>query len=186
MRNFLRFLASIVLGFLLLIPLGAIYGAANLAVYHSWGLSHGSFTTALPALSAACYIALGFIPWFGRSKDASLRIVASIAVLPLVTVLFYADQLSSYSLSAWHLGIYAVLFCVLLFLTARSEKPYLLPLFLLMPLLVNPIFGFLVGGGMSEFGIEIFGNELLSNVLPAALASAASIAIARFIRPIAV
>ena len=29
---------------LLLIPLSALYEAANLPVYHSWGLAHGSFT----------------------------------------------------------------------------------------------------------------------------------------------
>lgn len=182
MRTLLRTILSFALGVILLIPLGALYGVMGLPVYHSWGLAHGSFTTALPALSATAFVALGMLPWFSRSNDSTPRIVTSLAVLPLVTALFWADQKSQYTFSAWHLGIYGALFCMLSIFFLRSRRPLLLPLFVLIPLLMDPVFGLVIVGSTSQFGIEIFGHALLTKVLPAVLVSGASLLIAHFAR----
>src|SRR5687768_6497850 len=119
MRTTLRCIASLFIGLLLLFPLGAVYGAANLPVYHSWGLTHGAFTTAIPALVAAAFVALGWVPWFGKTNDALPRLVACVSVLVLVTTLFLVDQRSQYALSVWHAVVYATLFAVFLFLCMR-------------------------------------------------------------------
>ena len=182
MRTLIRLVASIGLGLLLLVPLGGLYGVLGLPVYHSWGLLHGSFTTAIPALVAASYVALGLIPWFGSRVDTGPRIAASIAVIILVTVVFWADWAAQYSLSAWHYVIYLGLFIVFAALCARAQSPLLLPLFLLVPLLIDPLFGFLVTGGPDPINIEIFLHDLRSKILPAALATGASLALVMFWR----
>lgn len=182
MRTLLRTILSLALGVVLLIPLGALYGVAGLPVYHSWGLAHGSFTTALPALSATSFVALGVSPWFARSNDSIARIFACLAVLPLVTALFWADQMSSYAFSAWHLGIYGALFCFLASLMLRSKRPLILPLFMLVPLLFDPLFGLIIVGSTSDFGIDIFGHALMEKILPIVLISGASFFIAHIAR----
>jgi hypothetical protein len=53
-----RLLISIVAGFLLMWPLGALFGRMNWPVFHLWGLAHGSFVLAWPLLSALCFVFL--------------------------------------------------------------------------------------------------------------------------------
>lgn len=48
-------LASIVLGFFLMAPLGALFDAMNWSLFHSWGLAHGSFLIAWPALASVSF-----------------------------------------------------------------------------------------------------------------------------------
>jgi hypothetical protein len=134
MRTSLHCVASLVFGYLLLGPLGAIYGAAGLPVYHSWGILHGGFETALPALVAAVFVALGAVPWWGKTNDVFPRLVACASVLAFVTTLFWADQRSHFSLSAWHAVIYVAVFALFLFLCMRSQRTLLVPLFLVVPL----------------------------------------------------
>jgi hypothetical protein len=47
---------SIVVGFVLMWPLGWLFGVMNWPVFHSWGLAHGSFVLAWPMLSAFCFL----------------------------------------------------------------------------------------------------------------------------------
>jgi hypothetical protein len=47
---------SIVVGFVLMWPLGWLFGVMNWPVFHSWGLAHGSFVLAWPMLSALCFL----------------------------------------------------------------------------------------------------------------------------------
>lgn len=171
MRTALRIVASIVVGLLLLVPLAAIYGVANLPVYHSWGLAHGSFTTAVPALVAASFVSLGLHSWFGKTEDMLPRLISCASVLVLVTTLFWVDQRSQYSMSSSHLVVYAALFALFLFLCARARRPLLVPLFLLVPLLIDPLFGLLVTVAFDAIGMELFGHDLLHKVVPAALAT---------------
>src|SRR5678815_523934 len=112
MRTAVRCAASFVIGLLLVLPLGALYGVTGLPVYHSWGLMHGSISTAVPALVAATFVALGLFPWFGRAGDVVPRLIACTSVLVLVTVLFWVDQRSPAEWSVWHLVLYAALFAV--------------------------------------------------------------------------
>jgi hypothetical protein len=47
--------ASIVVGFLLMIPLAALFDAADWPVFHTWGLVHGSFLIAWPVLAGLSF-----------------------------------------------------------------------------------------------------------------------------------
>jgi hypothetical protein len=182
MRQLVRLVASVVIGLTLLVPLGGIYGAAGLPVYHSWGLTHGSFTTAIPALVAGTFIALGLIPWFGGVTDALPRILASLSVLLLVTVLFWVNQNSGYSMSLSHLAVYTVLLLVYVALCIRAMRPWLVPLFLLIPLLCDPLFGLAITGSFDAIGLELFTHDLQSSVLPAAAATGLAVVVTRFVR----
>lgn len=52
---------SLVLGFLLMIPLGLIFDAMNWSTFHGWGLVHGSFLLAWPMLTIACYAVIRWV-----------------------------------------------------------------------------------------------------------------------------
>jgi len=47
-----------VCGFFLMWPLGLLFDKMNWAVFHSWGLAHGSFFIAWPLLAWAVYLVL--------------------------------------------------------------------------------------------------------------------------------
>jgi hypothetical protein len=51
MRVVLICLASIVLGFFLMFPLGKLFDAMDWPLFHTWGLAHGSFVLAWPLLA---------------------------------------------------------------------------------------------------------------------------------------
>ncbi len=53
MRIALICLASIVLGFFLMFPLGKLFDAMDWPLFHTWGLAHGSFLLAWPLLAFA-------------------------------------------------------------------------------------------------------------------------------------
>jgi hypothetical protein len=183
MRTALRFVASVVSGLLLLVPLGEAYGAVGLPVYHSWGLMHGSFTTAIPALVAAVFVALGLIPWFGKSDDVLPRLISCVSVLALVTTLFWVDQRSQYTLSVWHLVLYIALFALFSLLCLVAKRPFLVPLFLLGPLLVDPVFGLLLTVRYdSPIALRIFDDELLHKLMPAVAATVLAVVVARLLR----
>ena len=181
-RFAIRCALSAVLGFLLLIPVGALYGFAGLPVYHGWGLAHGSFTTALPALIEISFLCLGLIPWFGPVVDPVPRIMAALAVFPLVTTLFWVDQQSGYArFSGEHMAIYAGTFCLLAVLCLKSRKPLLVPLYLLIPILIDPAFGLLSIGLAGATAVTLFAHDFLWKVLPVLVVSAAAFAVARYV-----
>jgi hypothetical protein len=92
MRTLLRVIVSIVVGFLLMWPLIIAYDWAEWPTFHSWGMIHGSFFAAWPTLGAIVYLALGYVPFFGRSPDAPLRVT----VLVWSLIAFSFLHLSSY------------------------------------------------------------------------------------------
>jgi hypothetical protein len=53
--NLITGMASIVLGFFLMIPLAMLFDARDWPLFHSWGLAHGSFLIAWPALVAVSF-----------------------------------------------------------------------------------------------------------------------------------
>jgi len=184
LRVTVRAIASFALGVLLLVPVSFVYGLAGLPVYHSWGLAHGSFTTAIPALTAASFLALGLITWFGPTTDVVPRIVASVLVLPLVTIMFWVNQSSSYRFSMWHGVVYVVVFGLLLALCISAKRPFLVPLFLVVPLLVDPVFGLLITGFYSfETALQLFVHDVFANVLPVLIAGIVASFVARYVRP---
>jgi hypothetical protein len=53
---------SVVLGLVLMSPLGLLFERMHWPAFHSWGLMHGSFLIAWPALSLAAFLGLYPIP----------------------------------------------------------------------------------------------------------------------------
>jgi hypothetical protein len=133
-------------------------------------------------LVAASFVALGLLSWFGEAEDVLPRLIACVSVLALVTMLFWVDQMSRYTMSVRHLVVYAALFVLFLFLCFRAKRPFLVPLFLLVPLLIDPLFGLLFTGGFDSIGMEIFGGDLLHKLVPAALATELAAFLASLLR----
>ena len=184
MRLTLRIVASLLIGFGLLIPLAWIYGIANLPVYHSWGLAHGSVATALPALTLAAFVALGWVPWFGRSPDAWRRITAALSVIPLVTLLFVADWSSEAAMFSWgRAAVYVGAFCMLVALCARAEVPSMVPRFLVIPVLIDALMGLTMIYLGGTTALQVVGLELLRNVVPLVVVSAAALVVAKAVVP---
>jgi len=52
------FFVSLVIGFLLMWPVGWLFGQMGWPVFHGWGLSHGALVIAWPALSLLTLAAL--------------------------------------------------------------------------------------------------------------------------------
>ena len=65
MKIALGCLTSIVLGFLLMIPLAMLFDARNWPLFHTWGLAHGSFILAWPMLTVFSFGVLWAV-WFSR------------------------------------------------------------------------------------------------------------------------
>ena len=70
-RTVIRTVISVIAGFFLMWPLGYIFGMMNWPTFHSWGLMHGSFLVAWPALSILTFFALGFLQIFVRREPAN-------------------------------------------------------------------------------------------------------------------
>lgn len=63
-------LASAVIGFLLMFPLAGIFNAMNWPIFHSWGIAHGSFVIAWPILT---FLSFGILRVFGRLWEIAGR-----------------------------------------------------------------------------------------------------------------
>lgn len=85
MRTFIRSVIAIVVGFLLMWPLGLFYTALSLPTFHLWGLGHGTFVAAWPTLSMLTFLTLGYLPLFRRTDDTALLIVGLVWGLLLAT-----------------------------------------------------------------------------------------------------
>jgi hypothetical protein len=59
---------SIVLGFALMFPLGWLFGIMNWPVFHGWGLVHGAFMVAWPALALVSWVLVSLMRTRGKSK----------------------------------------------------------------------------------------------------------------------
>jgi hypothetical protein len=76
MLKVLVFVLSVVGGFLLMLPLAWIFDVMRWPVFHSWGLAHGSFIVASPALAllSAALLRILLRIWASRSGE-SRRVV---------------------------------------------------------------------------------------------------------------
>jgi uncharacterized membrane protein len=52
------FFVSLVIGFLLMWPVGWLFGRMGWPMFHGWGLAHGSFVIAWPVLSLLAFVVL--------------------------------------------------------------------------------------------------------------------------------
>lgn len=64
-------LGSIVLGFVLMVPLGLLFDAMNWPLFHTWGLAHGSFIIAWPMLAFVSFGLLQTLIGAWRRQRAS-------------------------------------------------------------------------------------------------------------------
>ncbi len=74
MRCFLSIVASILLGFVLMIPLAMLFDAMKWPLFHSWGLAHGSYLFAWPLLTVIAYGLLAVfvhaVQWYKHKKSS--------------------------------------------------------------------------------------------------------------------
>lgn len=66
MRKLFRILAAILFGLLGMLPLAALFTAMQWPVFNGWGLAHGSFIIASPALGLCGYWLSGYLSAFKR------------------------------------------------------------------------------------------------------------------------
>lgn len=82
-------------GFLLMWPLGYLYGLMSWPTFHLWGLIHGGFFGAWPTLSSLAFLVLGYLPIFARYKNTAILIFALIWGMMLATFLGIGSYLTA-------------------------------------------------------------------------------------------
>jgi hypothetical protein len=116
---------------------------------------------------------------FGKSQDPGRRLVACALVFVVATATFSADQRSDRAFSFEHGAIYAGLFLVVGALCFGAERPLLIPLFLLLPMVLDTV---LQAAPFYDFAIESFVRDLQFKVAPAALAAYLPLVVFRLAR----
>jgi predicted outer membrane lipoprotein len=112
MRPVIRSLIAIVAGFLLMWPLGYAYVWLSWPTFHSWGLMHGTFVAAWPALSILAYLALGYLPPFQRIDDTPL-LIAGLVWGVLLASAFNIRNALGFEITYGLLGATAVVIAIL-------------------------------------------------------------------------
>jgi hypothetical protein len=112
MRPVIRSLIAIVAGFLLMWPLGYAYVWLSWPTFHSWGLMHGTFVAAWPALSILAYLALGYLPPFQRIDDTPL-LIAGLVWGVLLASAFNIRNALGFEITYGLLGVTAVVVTIL-------------------------------------------------------------------------
>ena len=113
MRNVIRIVISVVVGFFLMWwPLAPVYDALNWPTFHSWGLLHGSFFSAWPTLSILTFLALGYVRFFPRAEDTPLLMLGLVWGLLLagfLNIRVYLSASTIYGLLAATVAVVAAL-----------------------------------------------------------------------------
>ena len=125
MRTIFRIVLSVIAGFLLMWPLGYTSGLLNWPTFHSWGLMHGSFVAAWPALSILTFFALGYLRIFVRNGDTPLLIIGLVWGLWLSGFLGISTHLSTSAIYALLIGTTAIV-ATLSFFAAHKVRLALL------------------------------------------------------------
>ena len=125
MRALIRSIIAIVVGFLLMWPLGYAWAALSLPTFHLWGLAHGTFVAAWPTLSILTYLALGFVPFFRRTEDTALLITGLVWGLLLASGFNIRNALG-FEVTYGLLGATAVITAILSFFARHRLRLALL------------------------------------------------------------
>ena len=112
MRTVIRIVIAVIAGFLLMWPLGYAWTALSWPTFHLWGLTHGTFMAAWPALSILVYLALGYLPPFRRIDDTALLIAGVVWGLLLASAFNIRNALG-FEVTYGLLGATAVVIAVL-------------------------------------------------------------------------
>jgi hypothetical protein len=141
MRTSIRSVIAIVAGYLLMWPLGYAWTALSLPTFHFWGLAHGTFVAAWPALSIMAYLALGYLPFFRRTDDTALLIIGLVWGLLLASAFNIRNALG-FEVAYGLLGVTTVVVAVLCFFARHRLRLALLAIVpvvcLHMDLLLSP------------------------------------------------
>src|SRR5215510_10128163 len=141
MRAFVRTVIAIVAGFLLMWPLGYAWTALSFPTFHLWGLMHGTFVAAWPALSILTFLALGYLPSFRRIDDTALLIGGLVWGLLLASAFNIRNALG-FEIAYGMLGVTAVIVAVLCLFARHRLRLALLVLvpivFLNLDFLLSP------------------------------------------------
>jgi hypothetical protein len=133
MRTLVRVIVSVIAGFFLMWPLGEVYGLLNWPTFHSWGLLHGGFFAAWPTLSVMAFLALGYLPFFGRSRDTPLFLVGLAWGLVLRGFLGVASYMSHPAI----LGLLVATAAIVTIVGFFTPRRLALGLLVLLPILAN-------------------------------------------------
>jgi hypothetical protein len=112
MRTFIRIVIAVIAGFLLMWPLGYAWTALSWPTFHVWGLMHGTFIAAWPALSILTFLALGYLPSFQRIDDTALLIGGLVWGLLLASAFNIRNALG-FEIAYGLLGVTAVVVAIL-------------------------------------------------------------------------
>jgi hypothetical protein len=141
MQTFIRSIIAIVVGFLLMWPLGLAYTALSLPTFHLWGLGHGTYVAAWPTLSILTFLALGYLPVFRRTDDSGLLIVGLVWGLLLATGFNIRNALG-FGVAYGLLGVTALIIAILCLLARHRLRLALLVIspvvFLNLDFLLSP------------------------------------------------
>jgi hypothetical protein len=141
MRTFIRSVIAVVAGFFLMWPLGHAWAALSWPTFHFWGLTHGTFVAAWPALSILAFLALGYLPPFRRIDDTPL-LIASLVWGLLLASAFNIRNALGFEIAYGLLGVTAAVVTVLCFFAQHRLRLALLAIsplaFLDLDLLLAP------------------------------------------------
>jgi len=114
MRALIRSIIAIVVGYLLMWPLGHAWTALSLPTFHLWGLMHGTYVAAWPTLAILTYLVLGYLPFFRRTDDTALLITGLVWGLLLASA-FNIRNAIGFEVTYGLLGATAVITAILSF-----------------------------------------------------------------------
>ena len=122
-------------------PLGYAYVALSWPTFHLWGLMHGTFVAAWPALSILAYLTLGYLPLFRRVDDTPL-LIASLVWGLLLASAFNIRNALGFEIAYGLLGATAIVVAALCLFAQHRLRLALLAIspvvFLNLDLLLSP------------------------------------------------
>lgn len=132
MRLAVQVALAVVLGFVLMFPLGWLFGVMNWPTFHSWGLMHGSFFSAWPTLTVVSFALLSLVPWFPRIADALLIAAAALIGLGIVSALVVTEPSGGLRPSVYLL---AIAFGGSVALCYFAHRPWVIALVVALPMI---------------------------------------------------
>jgi hypothetical protein len=125
---------------LLLLPLAQLFGAMNWPKYHDWGILHGGFFSAIPALAIATYSLLGLIPGLRRPNDIWQRIAGLAVGLTITSLLVLTIPGPPRPIwKALHYAIFLLAFLSAAGLCYSATRSSLVALMIPLPLLFDDL-----------------------------------------------
>lgn len=168
MRTLIRIVIAVIAGFLLMWPLGYAWTGLSLPTFHLWGLGHGTFVAAWPTLSILTFLALGYLPFFGRVDDTALLIAGLVWGLLLASAFNIRNALG-FEVAYGLLGVTAAVIALLCFFAKQRLR---LALLVLVPIVFLNLDFLLSPAPTLERFLQLAADDLREIVPPLAFALA--------------